>query len=526
MAKFSRRAFFKAGGEAIAGLATVGSAFELATRVATPAPALAAGRKDVLTIALPSNPETLDPNRTRAVLTGSITRLVHETLVTRAADTMKLAPGLAVRWQNVNPTTWEFKLRQGVTFHNGENFNAQSVKFSLERALGPKLNSGAKAYLTSDHFEHIEPVDAYTVRLHTKRPDPLLPARLAAEPVGMQPPKAYGGFLETYVTDKPVGTGPYRFVEYVLGDHLTLEANPSYWGQKAATKRVVWKVIPDAQTRVAALQRGEVDVVVNLPVPLVPIVERDADLTIYSALGSTTHALLINTLGGGPLADRRVRQALNYAVDKEAILKNLYGGRGKVLSTVAAQQIEGAIDAGVYHYDPSKAKQLLAEAGYANGFETTLQQATGRWPLAVEAAQAIVDYLDKVGVKAKLETVEWGEYNRIGATNKAKALFYYAFTNLLWDATKNTVYFRPEYGRYVFYHVQGDLRQAVESLDREFDTAKRREIEAKLLKAVRDEAVWVYLYQLDEIFALRKAVKGFKMRGDQHMIVEQAYAEQ
>ncbi|MBI3964813.1 MAG: hypothetical protein HY329_04175, partial [Chloroflexi bacterium] len=310
MKPISRRHFLKVGGGAVVGLAVIACGPEApapqtakpaaktdapATKVEAPAaPAKAAARKDTLTIALPSNPENVDPNQTRAVLTGSIMRLIQETLVGRDADTMKLVPALATSWQSQGPNIWELKLRQGVKFHNGEEFNAEAVKFSLERGLHPSLNTGNKAYMAPDHFAKIEIVDAFTVRLHTKQPDPVLPSRLAPEPVSMMPPKAYAAFTDKYVTDKPQGTGPYRFVEYVVGDRFVVEANPDYWGPKPATKRIVWKVIPDAQTRVAALQRSEVDVVVNLPVPLIPIVEKEASLAVYGVLGSTTHALLIN----------------------------------------------------------------------------------------------------------------------------------------------------------------------------------------------------------------------------------------
>src|SRR6185295_12132225 len=125
-----------------------------------------------------------------------------------------------------------------------------------------------------------------TVRITTKVPDPILPNRLAAESLNIAPAKGLAEFREKFVTDKVIGTGPYRFVEFVVGDRVVVEANPEYWGPKPATPRIVWQVVPDAATRVAALQRGAVDVIVNLPIPLMPAIESDPNLRVYSELGS------------------------------------------------------------------------------------------------------------------------------------------------------------------------------------------------------------------------------------------------
>lgn len=494
-----------------------------AAQPAQPAPANVA---DTLTIAYPGNLETIDPHQSRAVLTDAALALVYENLITRDPKTMELKPLLATSWRNVDPLTWEIKLRQGVKFANGEEFTAEHVKAMFERAMSAKLSTSVKTYWGTEFPGTVEAVDKSTVRIKTKEPDAVLESRLAPMPITMVP-KAISALMDKYVTtpEGAIGSGPYRITEHVIGDHTTLERREDYWGEKPPTKRIVFKIVPDAQTRVAALQRGEVDVVVNLLVPLVPIVERDPNLTVYSVLGSTTHAIMINTRKGGPLAEEKVRQALNYAVDKESLLKALYAGRGKPLKSIIAAQIPGGETAPVYAFDPKKAKALLAEAGYANGFETTLWQAQGRWPQALEAAQVIAGFWKDIGVRADVKTLEWAEYNRRAITSQFEGMHYYAFTNLQWDPAFPLQRFTPEYKRFEFYIAGGDTLAAAKKYFTTFDVAQRKQHAQKFAEDLNRQAAWVYLYQLEEIYGLNKKVKNFVMRPDHEVDLRQTYKE-
>jgi peptide/nickel transport system substrate-binding protein len=484
-----------------------------------------ASRKATLTVAFPSNPETIDPHQFRAVLTGSVLGLMVEGLLFRDPDTMEIKPKLATSYRNIDPLTWEFSLRKGVKFNNGEEFNAESVKFTVERIIESKLNTLGKVVWPPSIGQQVHIVNPHTVRITTKVPDPLLPNRLAAESLNMCPPKALAEFKEKFVTNKVIGTGPYKFVEFVVGDRLVVEANPDYWGPKPATQRIVFQVIPDAATSAAALQRGAVDLVVNLPIPLISAVKNDPNLSIFSQLGSTVHVLLLNTKESVPLRDRRVRQALSHAIDREAILKNLYAGHGKPLNSVVARQVTYAIDPPPYSYDPAKAKRLLAEAGYPNGFELTLWQAIGRWVQAEEAAQSMAGYFEKIGVKTNLKTLEWGEYNRRSGRTLLTGASYYAFVNGLWDPEYVTQRFLPTYPSYRYYDAAGELRDVIAEYSQTFDPAKRKELAARVQKGLQDEAGWLALWQIDEIFGISKKVKGFKMRPDHLLWLNETYVE-
>ncbi len=482
-------------------------------------------KRSVLTIALPSNPETIDPHQFRSVVSASPLYLMVEGLLTRDPVTMEIKPLLATSYRNIDPNTWEFNLRRGVKFHNGEEFNAESVKFSIERIMNSRLNTLGKTVWPPSFGPSVKIIDAFTVRIVTKVPDPLLPNRLAAESLNMAPAKGLAEWKDRFVTDRIIGTGPYRFVSFVVGDRLVCEVNPDYWGPKPATQRIVWQVVPDAATRVAALQRGTVDVVVNLPVPLISSVEADPDLAVYSELGSTVHGLLFNVRQSTPLKDRRVRQALNHAVDREAIIKNLYEGRGQILNSVTARQVENAIDPGSYAYDPARAKKLLAEAGYGGGFDMTLWQAIGRWPQAEEAAEAIAGYLEKVGVRTKVETLEWGEYNKRASQGQLKDAAYYAFVNGVWDPSYVTQRFLPSYPTFRYFDAEGELRKTIEEHEVTFDRTRRRALAAQVQKGLHDEAVWLFLWQLNENFGVTKKLHGFRMRPDHLIVARDAYVE-
>jgi peptide/nickel transport system substrate-binding protein len=512
------------GGISRRGVLHGGVALASATVIATPS-ASAANRKAQLSVAIPSNPETTDPHRLRALMTGSILACVVESLVTRDDETMEIRPLLATAWRNIDPLTWEFQLRRGVRFHNGEEFDAESVKFSIERTIDSSLTTNGKIVWPPSFGQKVEILDRYTVRFVTKVPDPLVPNRLAAESMNMVPPKAMAEFKDKYVSNMLIGTGPYKFVEYVVGQHVSLEVNPDYWGEKSPTQRIVWNVVPDASTRVAALQRGAVDVIVNLPIPSIAAVTADPFLRVYSAPGSVTSGLLLNTKDTAALKDVRVRQALNHAVDRAALLENLYKGRGRLCNGVVASKVEYAIDPGGYTFDPDKARALLAEAGYRDSLELTLWQSTGRYELGVEAAQAIVAYLEEVGVHANLQVLEWGEFNARANGTQLKDGLFYGFVNVIWDPQYLLQRFLPAYPSFRYYLANAALAEKLKRYEGIFAKDERAKLAAECQQMLHEQAPWVFLWELDENFGLRKGVQGFRMRPDHLFRVQNAYVE-
>ncbi|HSL50311.1 MAG TPA: ABC transporter substrate-binding protein, partial [Candidatus Deferrimicrobiaceae bacterium] len=269
------------------------------------------------------DPTTLDMMNQQEQPASNVGAQMFESLLERN-QSLKLVPALAAEMPKlVAPTTWEFKLRRGVKFHNGEDFNADSVKYSIERLANPanKLR-GSSSFAPIDRVEIVDP---YTVRIHTKKPWPVFLSHIALRQAAMYPPKEYAGKDAAAISRSPIGTGPFKFVRWVKDDRIELTANEQYWRGAPRVKSLVFRPIPDDAVRVAALQNGEIDVAVNIPPHMATIIANHPKLFLSQAPSVRTIQLMYYThqfdaqhkLVGpyaGPVADKRVRHALGLAV--------------------------------------------------------------------------------------------------------------------------------------------------------------------------------------------------------------------
>src|SRR5262245_37877550 len=300
------------------------------------------------------DPTTLDMMNQQEQPASNVGAQMFESLLERD-QSLKLVPALAAEMPKlVAPTTWEFKLRRGAKFHNGEDFTAESVKFSIERLINPanKLR-GSSSFAPIDR---VEVVDPYTVKIHTKKPWPVFLSHIALRQAAMYPPKEYAGKDAASISKSPIGTGPYKFVRWSKDDEIVMEAFPGYWGGAAKIKTVVFKPIPDDAVRVAALQNGEIDVAVNIPPHMAPIIDKHPKIFLSTAPSIRTIQLMIYTHHmdsnhkptgpyNGPTADKRVRQAIAYAIDADAIIKGVMDGKAVRVPTMLTSMHFG--------YDPT-----------------------------------------------------------------------------------------------------------------------------------------------------------------------------
>lgn len=350
-------------------------------------------------IAQPSSPLTLDGGLSSNIVDRNIYLALYDTLLDWKWNGTKhtIVPRLATSYKPINDTTWEVKLRQGVTFHNGDPFTADDVKFTIERALDPKSKSSQKAFYSP--IKTIDVIDGATVHITTNGPAATLPPRLTLFPML---PKSYVTQQgDAAFANHPVGTGPYAFKDYLQDSHLTLDAYAKYWGAQPAFASTVFNFIPSDATRVAALRSGSVDVVVNLPPDSVQSLKDSGSVHAAQTPVDRTMFLYIDTVHGGPLTDGRVRQALNYGIDRATIVKAILVGAGVPVASTIPPSFFGYDDSvQPYPYDPKKAKQLLAEAGYSSGFSVTLRHTNGFYPKDTEAAQAIAGQLANIGIQA------------------------------------------------------------------------------------------------------------------------------
>jgi peptide/nickel transport system substrate-binding protein len=319
--------------------------------------------------------------------------------LTRHNTDLKLIPGLATEWQLLNATTWQFKLRPGVKFHNGDPLTAADVKFSIERTYDPEARTAFAAYFRL--IDHIQVVDDLTVNFIMKAPDPLLPARHATWGGSIMPVNYFQQVGPEGFERHPVGTGPYRFVEWVKGDHLRLDATPDYWGGRPNADAIVVRPRPEAAARIAALLVGDVNFIDELPPDQFDKVKNNASTQVISVLYSGFYTLYLNT-NVPLLSNKLVRQALSLAIDRETLVKTIMNGQGVVANgSIVKGDFAYNADRPALPYDPQKARQLLQAASYSGDEAvcTVLQY-------DIPFAEALTAMWQAVGFNARIEVVE------------------------------------------------------------------------------------------------------------------------
>ena len=461
------------------------------------------------------DPTVLDPHNHEETPAYNVLLNLYDTLLFRDKD-LKIIPWLAESWRVVNPTTWEFKIRKGVRFHNGEEVDADAVKFSLERIINPELKMRQAPNFTL--IDKIEAPDKYTVRVVTKKPFPTLENQLALRGA-IVPPKYFRDKDGPTLAKSPVGSGPFKFVRWIKDEAITMEANESWWGGAPKIKTLVVRPIPEHTTRVAALQAGEVDIVTNVPPHLVKQVESDPKLYVSKAPSVRTLFIWIYThkydkehkLVGpydGPTKDKRVRQAMNYAVNVDEIIKTVLEGNGVRTATPLTNKHFG-FDATLppYKQDIAKVKQLLAEAGYPNGVDLVLNSPDGRYLKDKEVAEAIAGQLTKAGIRTTVRTHEWGTYlNQMTYVHGAGPMNLIGWGNTTWDADGTlTPTFRT--GKIISNYHNPDFDGLIDEAATTVDVKARQALYSKALRIWLDDGAGIPLYQQIDIYGVAKRVK-------------------
>ncbi len=379
-----------------------------------------------LVIAVGIDADTLDPEGQTTTTVANMVDYMFESLVWYNDERSgvqpgqpqytKVVPGLATSW-TVSPDglTYTFKLREGVKFQDGTDFNADAVKFNVLRALDTSVRNPNRYYFGDVDPSRIDTPDPSTVVLHLKQPSPTLIGRLASGYGGaeMVSPAAVKKLGNDKVALGPfeAGTGPYMLKEWVHGDHITVTKNPTYWGRKPYFDVVTFRIVPNAGTRETMLRAGDVQMAFEPPTPDLPALRRDTSLRVVEGPSDRDVFVGLNNQWG-PLKDAKVRQALNYAVNKKAIIHSVLFGLGTVLESPTTPFLFGyaKLQEGGWPFNPVLAKQLLTEAGYPNGFAATFRTPTGRYIQDYQFAQAVAAQLANVGIKAQIQTTDWPSY--------------------------------------------------------------------------------------------------------------------
>jgi len=479
--------------------------------------------KKELVIGMPGDPTTFDPHIRLGLPMLQSWPLVFDNVLSRDSNG-KIGPGLAESWKFLSPKVLELKIRKNAKFHNGEALDANAVKYSLDRIFDPKIKSRIKNFYRS--LKKVEVVDSYTLRIHTKTPDRFLLSPLA-DFSAVVPPKYYGSKKLKYLARNPVGSGPYRLTKWRKGSEMVFEAAPGYWDPaRQRVKKVVIKVIPESTTRVSALLADSVDMIKDIPPQMVPMAKSKSDVDVVAGPGPKACSIIMVLKEGSPWTDVRVRQAVNYGINKRSIVKNVLQGNATVaLGTVVGPKSVGHNSAvGPYTYNPAKARKLLKEAGYEKGFTVPLMVPIGRYLKGVQGAEAIAGQLKKLNITVQVKPLEYGAWRRNSRSKWKKG--YPAYWNY---ACRNDIALHAAWmysGLLYSKSTHGGVRS--EKLDKmivgaraEADPAVQVKKYQDLGRYVKEQALLIFLYHLDEVAGKKKYVD-WKRRADGLVIATDA----
>ena len=387
---------------------------------------LSGARAVELRIGLAADVTSMDPHFLNFAPNVNVGWHVFDALTHVDEDT-RLIPGLAVSWRAVDPTTWEFRLRRGVRFHDGSELTAEDVVFSIERTL--QVANGQFRVFTR-RIVAKEIVDAHTLRLKTATPYAMVPYDLDSVFI-VSKKAAARARPEDFDSGKAmIGTGPFRFLRFARGDRVELARNDAYWGGKPDWDKVSFRIVPTDPARLAGLLSGDLDLIEQVPTADLQRVRRDPRLaTAQKVSWRTIFFHLDQHHDGAPFGDLRVRRALSKAIDRQAIAERLMDGAALPASNLVSPPVFGyAADLKPEAYDPQGARRLLAEAGYPNGFAMTLSAPNNRYVNDEQIAQAVAQMLARVGIRARVETFPLNVYLTRGAKGE------FAFAMLGWGS--------------------------------------------------------------------------------------------
>ncbi len=422
-------------------------------------------------------------------------------------------PMLALSWKRLNPTTFQLKLREGVKFHNGEDFNAETVKFVVDRLLGrvdPNLKPPTVAFHAYDTVDRAEPVDRYTVNIITKVPDPIVLNRFHGFGTRITSPKFYTQHDTAYVQTHPNGTGPYRFVSWVKDGDLVMDANEQYWGGAPAFKRVIVRTVPEASTRVSALLSGDADIIIGVPFEQMDVINKSGRARIEHVHSNRFGWWRLN-MHVPPTDNKKVRQALNYAANLGELLRTVYGGLGERISSMVGRHHFG-YDASLpfYPHDPDRARALLRESGLPLPVTVNFHYIQGRYTKDRDMGEGIIGEVNKVGpqfIKMVPHLYEAGTFYGLANAGKLDGVIFNSWGNWMFDADIDLgPLMHTRMDKVPDYPNDPALDAGIETARIEIDVAKRRGLYARLQRTLWDMSPAIFGMQVEDMYGVSNRV--------------------
>jgi peptide/nickel transport system substrate-binding protein len=474
------------------------------------APAEATGPQGTLTIGLTTDIATVELPYAPERQSSNAAQTLYDTLVFPEADGT-YSPMLGESWEvSDDGTTYTFQLRQDVTFHNGEAFNADAVVYSWQVYSQPEVTYASNWTIA----DSVEKIDDYTVAIATTEPNALLLSYLASWSI--IPPLYHAEVGKEGFAEAPVGTGPFMFQEWVKGDHLTVVANPTYWREGyPKLAEVVFKFMPESATRVAAAQTAEIDIAPRLSAEEADSL-RDMDgLTVLNYPVDRVYYVAFNNMSTGldtPIMDVNVRRALAHAVDVQTIIDTIFSGYATRAVGYVAPGNLGYQEVEPVAYDPDRAKQLLTEAGYADGFEIGMACPEAAYPSINEVCQAIQGYLSEVGVTANLDLMEANAYWDLQTKKELPPLFVDSWSLTIGEAYPRMLGALGEgesYANWADPAIHEQLNRIVTTVDVE----ARAQLYAELQSYILEQQPFIFLYMPQAFEGVTTRVQNYQPRG-------------
>ncbi len=467
---------------------------------------------DVVVLAQTVSHSSLNPAEATGVADYTVMRTMYEGLVGFDRE-FEVVPELATSWAiNDDATVFDFALREGVTFHDGTAFDAEAAKAYFDWVLDEDNPTPARGRSLLSDIESVEVTGPFALRLTLSTPNGAMMSNLALANARIASPASVID-QGASVTRNPVGTGPYRFAEWVDGQKVVVEANPDYWGEPAAAAAIEFLETPNASTRAAQLQSGEAHFIEAVPAPLIPQIEATAGVSIVTSGSTFARIFPVNTQVA-PFDDVRVRRAMNHAIDKDVIAEVAYGGGATVMDAPFPASVFGYASQGGYAYDPERARELLAEAGHEDGFSFSVLTFTGDEYATV--GQLMQQMFADVGLEMRLNPTERGAlvdaiFQPFESTELEASLVGNATATGDADQALTVSYYSeswpPAANNWSFY-ANERVDELIEAGRRTGDPEERRAIYAEAQEIIWSEAPWVYLVSPDNVAGVADELSG------------------
>lgn len=456
-----------------------------------------------------SDVENLDHHFMSMINSASVTHgKIYEGLVGRDKNA-EIQPLLAEKWEQINALTWEFILREDVTFHDGTPFTADAVKATFDRLLDPEVGSPRAGVFKM--VEEVKVVDEYIVHFLLSEPFSPLLSILASHEGGIISPKA----IEQYgknIIQEPSGTGPFVYESWTPGQEVVLSKNKYYWGAEPKIDGVEFKVVPEETTRISMLQTGEAHIAEPLSVTMMDTVEASNNAAVYRGEGFGTEYIGFN-VKDTIFEDVRIRKAIAHAIEMDSIIDGVFNNIGRKSNSLLGSKVFGYHpNLKGYDYNLNEAKRLLAEAGYPNGFDTTLKTMDSRE--RVNLAEVLQSQLKGIGITVNIEVSEYGAF--VDQVNRGESeMFILSWRNATGDADYNqyNLFHSNSHGAggNTFFYSNEEVDRLIEQAREEQDVEKRVQLYAAAQELQMEEAVYIPVRVIENMAAVANSVKDFSI---------------